>query len=48
MVLIQQVTKHAKAMVPFLKPVWAFGVGFAVTGFFVLRLPITGENNGQF
>lgn len=47
MVLLQQATKHAKAMVPFLKPVWAFGVAFSITGYLILRLPITGDNMGQ-
>jgi hypothetical protein len=42
MVLVQQVTKNAKAMVPFLKPIWAFGIAFSVTGYLIWKLPITG------
>ena len=44
MVLVQQVTKNAKAMVPFLKPMWAFGIAFSITGYFIWKIPITGKN----
>lgn len=42
MVLVQQVTKNAKAMVPFLKPIWAFGIAFSITGYLIWKIPISG------
>jgi hypothetical protein len=42
MVLVQQLTKNAKAVVPFLKPVWAFGIAFTITGYLIWKIPISG------
>ena len=47
MVLVQQVTKNAKAMVPFLKPIWAFGVAFSITGYLIWKIPISDETKAN-
>lgn len=45
MALMQQITQYSKAMIPFLRPMWPYGISFSITGYLVWKLPITGKKH---